>query len=113
MMELPRNRLWALLPTNENLANIVSFPYRFANSDHCLVISPDAPKGAVELKETDYKFLGADDMAWIIETSEQIKADQMAELERQRDEELETFLKRFELALQDKMEGVDGRRKDT
>ncbi len=113
MMELPKNRLWALLPTNENLTNIVSFPYRFANSDHCLVISPDAPKDAIELDEADYKLLGTDDMAWIIETSEQIKADQIAALERQRDAELEAFLKRFELALQDKLEGIDGRRKDT
>lgn len=99
MTELPRYRLWAMLPTGDNLKKAAQYKRSYANSDHVLIISEDAPAGAVELKEEYYSLLKQEDWAWIYAESDRIRREQEEQYHDELIKRQEDFLKRFEEGL--------------
>ena len=112
MINLPKNRLWALPAKEESLKTAEKYRYSYAEPDHVLVVSPDAPEGAKEITEEYMPLLSGADWEWIMLTSRQIANDQAAEFQEELKRQQDEFLKKFEEKLKELREegAADGER---
>lgn len=102
-MTIEKYKLYGLLPTREGIDTISQYRFSFANSDHCLVIAEEAPKGAVELGADDYKLLDPADWQWIYSVSEAIRAEREEKYAAELRRNIDDFMARFEAILNEKV----------
>lgn len=92
---IPKNKLWALCADEESLETAGKYRHIMANDDHCLIISPDNPGGAVEADDEILKLLSPEERAWVLRESQEI----WKEWEREHREEwiksIDDFCERF------------------
>ena len=94
-MTIEDNKLWACVPTEQNLQALKKFSHFKATPEYCLVISPDGEDWMVEIEGENVSLLTEPDWQWIVAESEKIRREDeeryRAELLASQDE----FLKRF------------------
>jgi len=107
MNKIRENRLWGGLLTEENLSLADDYPWFYANTDHVLVVSPEKPRGLVEMDEAFLPLLQTDDWEWLFS----IQNELLREQEKQYREEFaawqEGFLQRFEKELKARKEEAE------
>ena len=105
-MTIENYKLYGLLPTKANMEIISKCRFAYANSDHCLVVAENAPEGAVELDEADYRLLGNDDWAWLYAVSGEIRAEREEKYADDLRRSIDAFMARFEAILDEKIGGI-------
>ena len=70
--EIPKNKLWALCADEESLKTLEKYHHVIASNDHILIISPEAPQGAVEADDEIQKLLSPVEWAWLLRESQAI-----------------------------------------
>lgn len=108
MTDIKKNRLWGLTPTSENLNNAQGYPHSYACADHCLVISPEEPDGAMEIREELYKYLTNDDWDWIFRESDKIRLEQEETYSAEIRAAQKEFLAKFEEQLRARKAELSG-----
>ena len=83
MTEIKKNKIWGALSTVDNIERYREYPFFFANSDHCLVISDTQPIGMIEMTEEFLLRFKSDDWAWIQSVISRV---QQAQIEQYPDE---------------------------
>lgn len=103
MSEFKKNKIWGALTTAENIERYKNYPFFFANSNHCLIISDEQPKGTVEMTEEFIERFRQDDWAWlnsVIGKVQQAQLKQYPEEAKELEKKNEEFLKRFRVELE-------------
>lgn len=109
MNEIKKNRIWGAVTSAENIERLKDYPFFFANSNHCLVISDTQPAGTIEMTEEFMQRFRADDWTWIQSVLGQVQQAQIEEYPEASEaliQTTESFLKRF----QDELEAWRTRR---
>lgn len=109
MTEMIKNRLWAL-PTNENNLKLrETFSHFYADEDHILIISSEAPEGAMEVTPELEYLLTQSDWLWIWSESGAIQREEELKYREELDGYMKAFGERFfaELEKLSKKGGVD------
>lgn len=98
MTEIKKNKIWGTISTVDNIDRLRDYPFFFANSNHCLVISDVQPEGTIEMTEEFMQRFKEDDWAWIqsvISNVQQAQMKQYPEAAEELEKANEKFLKRF------------------
>lgn len=98
MSDFKKNKIWGAQTTAENIERLKDYPFFFANSNHCLVISDEQPIGTVEMTEEFQERFKKDDWAWIssvVGMVQQAQLEQYPEAAQELIQEQNEFLKRF------------------
>ena len=106
-MKLKKNKLWASVTTSEMLAYAEKFKHFRATSRHILIISPKKPKGFVEIKSELAQKLPAEDLAWILSESEELREEEAKAYNEELLAYNRAFLARMEAELQKAAKAAD------
>lgn len=112
-MKIPeKNKLWALATSPEALRLTERYPHSMADEDHCLIIAPERPEGAVEMDDELLRLMPATDWAWLMDESRKIYREQAEEYHGELMAAMDGFFERFEKALlKARAEGTDSEQK--
>lgn len=101
--EFKKNKIWGCLSTVDNINRLRTYPFFYANSDHCLVIADEQPAGTVEMTQEFMERFKADDWLWISRVIGRVQKEQeekypeaAEELEKENQEFLEKFRSNLE-----------------
>lgn len=93
-----KNKIWGCMSTVDNINRLRTYPFFFANSNHCLVITDDQPEGTVEMTEEFQERFKADDWLWIYSVLGRVQKAQeekYPEAAKELEIENQAFIKRF------------------
>ena len=107
-----KNRLWAAVSDAEHRITAERYAHSYANNDHCLIISPDAPRGFTEVGEELGRLLTADDWRWLLREADLIRREQEEKLHKTLIYEQERFIERFLAALKEETEAGPDEQKE-
>lgn len=95
MTEMIKNRLWAL-PTNENNLKLSEiFSHFYADEDHILIISSEAPEGAIAVTPELEYLLSQADWLWIWDAGTDIRREEELKYRKELDDYMRGFEERF------------------
>lgn len=98
MTEIKKNKIWGAHSTVDNIERLREYPFFFANSNHCLVISDTQPEGTVEMTEEFLQRFKADDWAWIQSVMSRVQQSQFEQYPEASEElinKTQLFMKKF------------------
>lgn len=107
MKEIVKNRLFALLPTEENLKLLAEYPHSFSNQDHILIICGEDVPGALEITSELIRFLQDADREWLMLESRKILEEQKEQYAEQVLIAQKEFFRRFKELLEKEKEAVN------
>ena len=93
MSEFKKNKIWGALTTAENIERYKNYPFFFANSNHCLIISDEQPKGTVEMTEEFIERFRQDDWAWLNSVIGKVQQAQLKQYPEEAKERADEIIK--------------------
>lgn len=95
MINIAKNKLWALPTTEKNLKLQEKFSHFYSDADHILIISSDTPEGAMEVTPNLEFLLTQADWLWIFSEIPEVQYEEDLEYSKEFSKYMKGFEERF------------------